>query len=80
MALPKYVNIKDSTTLVRDTFSMGVINTNTNALHEYKCRRAAALQKLADERRRDKELYTLRKEVAELKELVQQILGAVKVM
>jgi hypothetical protein len=73
-SLPRYVNIKDSTTLVRDTFSMGVINTNSSAYEEAKTRHQIAMQKLAEERRREHELNTLRREVDELKALVQQVL------
>ena len=72
--LPKYVNIKDNTTLVRDTFSMGVLNTNSAAYQEAKLRHQIAMQKLAEDRRREMELNTLRKEVEELKELVKQVL------
>jgi hypothetical protein len=71
--LPKYVNIKDSTTLVRDTFSMGVLNTNGAAYEEAKRRHQNAMLKLGEERRRETELNTLRREVDELKELVQQL-------
>ena len=74
MAIPKYVNIKDSTMFVRDTFSMGVLNTNKNAYADAKRRQQIALQKLGEERRRERELNTLRKEVDELKELVNKIL------
>ena len=72
--IPRYVNIKDSTTLVRDTFSMGVLNTNTSEYESAKQRYQIALQKIAVERRREQELNTLRKEVNELKQLMKQIL------
>jgi len=73
-AVPRYVAIKDNTNLVRDTFSMGLVNTNKNALNEYLNRHRRALEKLGEERRREAELNTLRKEVDELKVLVRQIL------
>ena len=72
--IPRYINIKDNTTLVRDTYSMGVVNTNTNALNDYLKRHQAALVKLAEERRKEQELNSLRKEVDELKQLVKQVL------
>ena len=75
MALPKYINIKDSTTLVRDTFSMGVLNTNRGAYEESKLRHEIAMKKLGEERRRELELNNLRREVEDLKQIVQQILG-----
>ena len=74
MAIPKYLNINGDDTLVRDTFSMGVINTNTHALEAAKRMHAAAMEKLAEQRRKDLELNTLRTEVAELKRLVTQLL------
>lgn len=72
--LPKYIAIKDNATLVRDTFSMGILNTNKNALNESLQRHRLALQKLAKDRCKEQELNTLRKEVDELKRLVGQIL------
>jgi hypothetical protein len=74
MAIPKYVNISGDDTLVRDTFSMGVINTNTHALEAAKRAHAAAMVRLAEQRRKDQELNTLRTEVSELKQLVHQLL------
>ena len=72
-SLPRYVNIKDSTTLVRDTFSMGVLNMNKGAYAEAKLRHDIAMQKLAEDRRQEQELNTLRREVEELKDLVKQL-------
>jgi hypothetical protein len=72
--VPKYVQIKDNQTLVRDTYSMGVLNTNTNALNDYMRQHEAAMVRLADQRRKEAELNTLRKEVDELKQLVRKIL------
>ncbi len=72
--LPRYVGIKDNSTLVRDTFSMGIVNTNQNALNESLRRHRQALQKLAEDRRKEQELNTLRKEMDELKILVGRLL------
>ncbi len=69
MDTPQYVNIKDSVDLVRDTHSMGILNTNAHALEEAKRRHREAMAKLAEERRKEMELNTLRKEVNELKDL-----------
>jgi hypothetical protein len=74
MGIPRYIGIKDNQGLVRDTYSMGVVNTNKNALNDYLKRHQAALVKLAEERRKEQELNNLRKEVDELKQLVRQIL------
>jgi hypothetical protein len=75
--IPHYVNIKDSTTLVRDTQSMGVLDTNQGAFQTAMQRHRIALQKLAEERRKERELNSLRKEVDELKQLVRQVLEKV---
>ena len=72
--LPRYVQIENEKNLVRDTFSMGVINTNQMALLDAKRRKQEALNKIAEDRRKDLELNTLRKDVAELKSMVIQLL------
>jgi hypothetical protein len=72
--VPRYLNIENNDSLVRDTHTMGVLNTNRNALNDYLKRHQAAMVRLADERRKAQELNTLRKEVDELKQLVRQIL------
>lgn len=75
-AIPKYVPIQSqgNGTLLRDTYSMGVLNLNKNAYKESQVRHQLALQKIAEDRRKNLELNTLRKEVDELKQLVQQML------
>jgi hypothetical protein len=72
--IPRYLKIENNDSLVRDTYSMGVLNTNKNALNDYLKRHQAAMIRLAEERRKASELNTLRKEVDELKELVRQVL------
>ena len=71
--LPRYVNITDGKGLVRDTFSMGIINTNMRAMAASNKRHQDALDRIAEQRRKDHELNTLRKDVAELKEMVLQL-------
>ena len=72
-SVPKYVNISNDTNLVRDTHSMGVLNVNQNALEAYRLKRQIAMDKLAEQRRKDAELNTLRAEVSELRELVMKL-------
>lgn len=72
--VPRYINIADDATLVRDTYSMGVVNTNSHALEAYKRAHQQAMEKVAEQRRKDMELNTLRTEVTELKALVLQLL------
>ena len=71
--VPKYVNISNDANLVRDTHSMGVLNVNQNALDAYRLKRQIAMEKLAEQRRKDAELNTLRAEVSELRELVMKL-------
>lgn len=71
--VPKYVNITGDVNLVRDTHSMGVLNVNQNALEAYQKKRQIALERLAEQRRKDRELNTLRTEVAELRQLVMKL-------
>ena len=49
---------------------MGVINVNENALKAYRTKKKLALEKLEEQRRKDMELNSLRDEVADLKQLV----------
>jgi hypothetical protein len=74
METPQYVNIKGSVDLVRDTKSMGIVNTNAHALEQSKRQYKEAMAKLAEERRKELELNTLRKEVDDLKQLVNKLL------
>jgi Skp family chaperone for outer membrane proteins len=74
--IPHYINIEGAVDLVRDTRSMGIVNTNTHALEHAKRQHHEAMAKLAEERRKDAELNTLRKDVQELKEMVQKLLEA----
>ena len=64
---PTYVNIENDSSLVRDTHSMGVLNMNSHALAQAKRLHAQALEKLAEERQKEIELNTLRREVSDLK-------------
>ena len=72
--IPKYLNITSDVNLVRDTHSMGIVNVNESAFQAYQTKKKVALQKMADERRKDMELNTLRTEVAEMKQLLNQLL------
>jgi hypothetical protein len=78
MRPPRYVAIENQQHLVRDTFSMGVINTNTHALNLAKQKQQEALKKVQLEQQRNQELNTLRNEVAELKALVQALVNKIE--
>jgi len=53
---------------------MGVINTNVGALRKSQRAHDNAMKKLADQRAKDRELNSLRTDVAELKKLVYKLL------
>jgi aminopeptidase C len=72
--VPRYLKIADSHDLLRDTHSMGVTNTNRQALAAALRKKDAVLRTLALEQRKEEELNTLREEVSELKALVRQLL------
>jgi hypothetical protein len=76
--IPRYLNINGHASLVRDTQSMGVVNTNYGAFKKSQRNHALAMKKLEEQRAKDRELNTLRKDVAELKQLVTQILETKK--
>jgi hypothetical protein len=71
--VPEYVNIASNVSLVRDTYSMGILNINENELQAYRTKKKLALEKIAEDRRKDIELNTLKDEVAQLKQLVLQL-------
>ena len=72
--IPRYVRIDGPDNLVRDTFSMGVINTNTTALDAAKRKQQDAFRKLSEETKLKQELNTLRNEVDKLNVLIGQLI------
>lgn len=70
----RYVAINGQETLARDTYSMGIVNTNTHAMEASRRAHAEAMIRLAEQRRKDQELNNLRTEVENLKLLVNQLL------
>lgn len=70
---PRYVFIENDANMVRDTTSMGILNTNLCALEEAKKRKAVAMQKIAEQRSQNMELNSLRNDVAELKKMILQL-------
>lgn len=65
------VKVKDNEDLVRDTQTKAVLNTDLTSLQAYKQRRDAL-------RKKDTELESLKNEVSELKQLVQNLLAEKK--
>ena len=58
--------IEGQPSLVRDDENMAVINTDTNALHRAKAKKARYIKQ-------NNEINTLREEVQEMKEILSQI-------
>lgn len=65
------VKVKDNEDLVRDTQTKAVLNTDLTSLQAYKQRRDAL-------RKKDTELESLKNEVSELKQMVQNLLAEKK--
>jgi hypothetical protein len=65
-----YSKIEDNPHLVRDNFSRGIINTDTNAYNNYMQRKESKMK--------DKlELVSLKNEVTELKNLVKDLINKI---
>ena len=69
--MTKYVQVESNKDLIRDITTMGIINKNKAALDAAKEQKRKRLQK-------DNEIDSLKKEIAELKTIVSQILAHVK--
>jgi len=65
------VKVQDHDNLVRDTNTQAVLNTDLTSLEAYKQRRDAL-------RKKDTEVESLKNEVSELKQLVQNLLAEKK--
>lgn len=72
--LPRYLNINTDPSLVRDTRSMGILNVNQSAYEAHIQKRKHAMERLAEDRRKDMELNSLRTEIAEIKQLLMKVL------
>jgi hypothetical protein len=68
--MESYSKIEDNPHLVRDNFSRGIINTDTNAYNNYMQRKESKMK--------DKlELVSLKNEVTELKNLVKDLINKI---
>ena len=63
----EYVKVKDNDDLVRDKENSAILNVDADALSKYKMRRD-------QERKRNEEIDTLKKDVSEIKSLLLQML------
>jgi hypothetical protein len=63
----EYVKVKDNENLVRDKENSAILNVDSDALSKYKMRRE-------QERKRNEEIDTLKKDVSEIKSLLLQMI------
>ena len=63
----EYVKVKDNDDLVRDKENSAILNVDADALSKYKMRRE-------QERKRNGEIDTLKKDVSEIKSLLLQMI------
>ncbi len=63
----EYVKVKDNYDLVRDKENSAILNVDADALSKYKMRRE-------QERKRNEEIDTLKKDVSEIKSLLLQMI------
>lgn len=68
MEKPKFAKIVDNENLVRDMKSNAVLNTDMTALEKYRARREI-------ERQKAEEFETLKHDVSEIKQLLQQLVN-----
>jgi hypothetical protein len=65
---PRFAKIVDNENLVRDTKTNAVLNTDMTALEKYRARREI-------ERQKAEEFETLKKDVSEIKQLLEQLVN-----
>jgi hypothetical protein len=65
---PRFAKIVDNERLLRDTKTNAVLNTDLTALERYKIRREK-------DRQKEQELETLKNDVSEIKQLLQQLVN-----
>ena len=71
--MSKFVKVEGHTSLVRDTYSNGIINTNVSEYEVY-MNRVKSREKQGDQiRNAVKEINTLKAELREIKNLIKEI-------
>jgi hypothetical protein len=68
METPRIVKIENEDTLVRDTKTNAVLNTDMTALQQYRAKRDRDRQMIDD-------VENLKKDMSEIKELLQQLVN-----
>ena len=71
--MSRYLKVEGHTSLVRDTYSNGIVNTNVNEYQIY-MKRVKAREEQGDQiRNAVKEINTLKAELREIKNLLKEI-------
>ena len=71
--MSRYLKVEGHTSLVRDTYSNGIVNTNVNEYQIYMQRVKSREQQGAQIRNAVKEINTLKAELREIKNLLKEI-------
>jgi hypothetical protein len=71
--MSRYLKVEGHTSLVRDTYSNGIVNTNVNEYQIYMQRVKAREQQGDQIRNAVKEINTLKAELREIKNLIKEI-------
>ena len=71
--MSRYLKVEGHTSLVRDTYSNGIVNTNVNEYQIYMQRVKAREQQGDQIRNAVKEINTLKTELREIKNLLKEI-------
>lgn len=64
------IKVKDNNTLVRDSSTMAILSTNTEAVKRHEVK----LLELGEKERQKKEINTLKNDVSDIKDMLQQII------
>ncbi|MAU88983.1 MAG: hypothetical protein CMC40_03640 [Flavobacteriaceae bacterium] len=71
----KYLKVEGHTSLVRDTWSNGIVNTNVSEYQQYMARVKAREQQGDQIRNAVKEINTLKAELREIKGLIKELVN-----
>jgi hypothetical protein len=71
--MSRYLKVEGHTSLVRDTYSNGIVNTNVNEYQIYMQRVKSREQQGDQIRNAVKEINTLKAELREIKNLIKEI-------
>jgi len=73
--MSRYLKVEGHTSLVRDTWSNGIVNTNVSEYQQYMARVKAREQQGDQIRNAVKEINTLKAELREIKGLIKELVN-----